>query len=172
MPPHTRLHCAPRVGLAARAGALGTGAGRFPAVAAQTLGASCCMCLAACGHRLSHLPYAPAKALRTVCRCQTAPAVLCLRDSLLCLFFFSHVMVFYQHLQCRGVSWGDMKCLCGDMRCLTPGKKVQVPGATQPQSPASHLDLALWLGGFALLPSVRPPCPLFSLSSRRCLCEK
>ena len=44
-----------------------------------------------------------------------------------------------------------------------PGKRAQVPGATQPQSPASHLDLALWVGGFVLLPSVPPPCPLFSL---------
>lgn len=79
-------------------------------------------------------------------------------------FFFSHVMVFCQRLQCRGVRWGGHAVLVWGVRCLAPGKKVQVPGATQPQSPASHLDLALWVGGFALLPSARPPCPLFSRS--------
>lgn len=173
VPPHTRLHCAPRVGLAARAGALGTGAGRFPAVAAQTLGASRCMCLAACGHRLSHLPYSPAKALRTVCPCQTAPAVLCLRDSLLCLFFF--------FFPCDGILptpavqrcevGGTCSACVGTCGVSPRGRRCR---SLEPPSLSLQLHILTWLSGSVGLPCF-PRCDLlvlFSLFFRGDACAK
>lgn len=78
-------------------------------------------------------------------------------------FSFSHVMVSCQHLQCRGVREGGHTVCVWGRAASCPGRRAQVRGATQPQSPASHLDLAFWVGGFVLLPVVPSPCPLFSL---------
>lgn len=53
-----------------------------------------------------------------------------------------------------------------------PGKRVQVPGATQPVFSFTSLLGPLWVGGFVLLPSVPPPCPFFCLlqSSFEAMC--
>lgn len=164
----TRLHCAPRTGLAVRAGALGTGAGRLPAMAAHPPGVSSCLRLAACCPPPMQAPPPPSfsskaaqDSLPTSNRSGCAPLQAPLAV-VTALFFFPRVGVMPTPAVRRWEGWGTYGACVGTCG-ISPGEE----GAGPWSHPASVSSFMSWRGsrGWWVCPASRGATSLSSVLS-------